>query len=327
MGSKILRCVSILLLPAMLAAWSPAQAAEPDWLEKTIIPDKEHIYSVGHSRPQQDERAARDEAMAEATREFVRYCKTDIDSLNRIYEAYSSAEGKVSEKTDIESSSQIRIKAVVKGAIAENWYVRRKKNRYQASVLLKIPKEEYERISAEKNIKLSVDIGFYYEDADKKMQALSDGSVLKSGDGYAVYLKPSDTSFIYIYQVDALNKSYRLFPNADFNTAANPVAAGTALWVPSNEEVLFLDDTTGKEYFYILAAPNKIAEFEGERAVSLARKDLDSAIGFKKMGVAGVRKKLDSRKIKPPAKTDVVEVKKKLQAEGAFVYETWFWHK
>lgn len=329
MYSKIWRCLLLLILPALLLAQlaRPVHAAKPEWIKKTIIPEGDFIYSVGHSRPQKDERDARDEAIANATKEFVRYCKTDIDSLSRIYETYSSEDGKVSEKTEIESRDQVRIKAFVKRAIVEEWHVRRKKRRYLASVLLKIPKEEYDRISAERNVKLSVDIGFYYEDADKTMQPLSDGSVLRSGDGYALYLKPSDTCFIYVYQVDALNKSYRLFPNKDFNTAGNPVPAGATLWIPNDKEVLFLDETTGKEYFYVLASPEKIAEFEGERSISLTRKSLDSTIGLKKMGPAGVRKKLDTTKITPPGKTDVVEVRKKLQAEGAFAYETWFWHK
>jgi len=46
------------------------------------------------------------------------------------------------------------------------------------------------------------------------------------------------------------------------------------------------------------------------------------------MGVAGLKKKTNPGEVAIPRKTQqVAEVKKKLQAEGAFVYETYFWHK
>ncbi|MCX5866265.1 MAG: hypothetical protein NT009_02115 [Proteobacteria bacterium] len=44
--------------------------------------------------------------------------------------------------------------------------------------------------------------------------------------------------------------------------------------------------------------------------------------------MAGVKQKRDPDAVVPPKKNQAVaEVKRKLQAEGAFVYETWFWHK
>ena len=301
------------------------KAEKPAWFEKTIVPQGAEILAVGHSGPQADEQKAKDEALANATKEFARYCKADVDSLDRIYETYSRENAKTNETLSVENRNQVRVKAFVKRAVPDDWYVRREKKNWLASVLLKVPKEEFDRISTEKNVKLSLDIGFYFEDADKKMQPLGDGSVLRSGDGYAVYAKPSDTCFLYVYQVDALNKSFRLFPNPQFKTAENPVPAASVLWVPNDKEVLFLDETTGKESFYIFASPERIPVFEGEKGVNLTRGDMD-LLG-KKMGAAGVRRKLDTSTVAPPAKSDVVEVKKKLQAEGAFVYETWFWHK
>jgi hypothetical protein len=48
---------------------------------------------------------------------------------------------------------------------------------------------------------------------------------------------------------------------------------------------------------------------------------------IKTMGVAGVADKREPHKAKPPEKAHVAEVKKQLHAQGAFVYETWFWHR
>ena len=51
-------------------------------------------------------------------------------------------------------------------------------------------------------------------------------------------------------------------------------------------------------------------------------------VRLKKMGMAGLKAKQDPSRTAPPKREhDVVAVKRKLQAEGAFVYETWFWHK
>jgi hypothetical protein len=160
------------------------------------------------------------------------------------------------------------------------------------------------------------------------MQILTEGNVLNSGEGYAIYVRPSDNCYLYVYQVDALGKSDRIFPNLKYNTASNPLASGDDYWIPNSQKLYILDETTGKENFYIFSSLNKIEEFEGERALSLNRQDIDNFIGIKKMGVAGVKQKRDAEKvvISTHGQT-VMEIKNKLQAEGAFVYETWFWHK
>jgi hypothetical protein len=305
----------------------PRASEEPAWLGQALAQEGEHFSIVGHSGPQPDEAHAKDEALADALKQFVAYCKTDVDSVDRIYETYSAEGGKTRGATNMEFHSQLRVKAFVRRALPEDWFIRREKGSTFASVLLKVPREEYDRISREKSAKLSVDVGFFHEDASKKLRPLGEGDVLKSGDGYALFLRPSDTCFLYVYQLDALGKSFRLFPNPGFKTAGNPVPAGMELWVPNQDDILFLDETTGKERFYIFGSPESLPEFEGEKAASLTRKDLDAVMGFKKMGVAGMRQKLDASKVAPPTKTDVVEIKKKLQAEGAFVYETWFWHR
>lgn len=305
-----------------------ARQSKPAWLKKTIIPEEKFIYSVGHSQPKKTETEARDEALANATKEFVRYCKVDVQSFDRSMEIYSKEQGKEFFKSDFAAQSIIRAKAFVTRAIPEDWYIRKEKKKFIVSVLLKVPKEEFDRIANEKNIKLSLDTLFYYEDENRRMKILTEGSVLKSGDGYAIYVRPSDSCYLYIYQVDALGKSYRLFPNPDFKTGTNPLPPAGDTWIPNTNELFELDETTGKEYFYIFASPDRINEFEGKNALNLTKKDIDSVIEIKKMGVAGIRLKRDTEKVTPPKRTQqVAEVKKKLQAEGAFVYETWFWHK
>lgn len=311
--------------PALRAGY---KAEKPAWFEKTIIPQGEYIFAIGHSSPRETETLARDEALAEATREFARYCKADVSSLDRIYETYSGSDGKGTSSVAVENLSQVRVKAFVSHAAPDDWFLRREGGKYLASVILKVPKSEFERISSERNIKLSLDVSFYYEDASKKMLPLQEGSVLKSGDGYAIYVKPSDACYLYVYQVDSSGKSYRLFPNDEYKTASNPLPAALPLWIPNESDVMYLDENTGKESFYLFASPERIPELEGPGAASLNRRDIDSVASVKKMGAAGVRQKLNPSVVAPPAgAADAAQVRNKLQGEGAFTYETWFWHK
>jgi hypothetical protein len=283
---------------------------------------------VGRSDEKKSEREAKDEALAQATEQFVKYCGVSVEAFSRSVETYSMRDSQSSESSDVAAQSRQRSKAFVSRAIPDDWYIVKKRGKYTVWVLLKVPKEEFDRIVAEKNVKLSMDVQFYHEDSEGKIQVMTEGTVLRSGDGYAIYARPSDESYLYIYQVDALGKSYRLFPNEDFATAKNPVPAATDMWIPNDKDLFTLDETTGREKVYIFAAFGGIAEFEGESGVSLTREEFDNVIALKKMGVAGLKKKRDMARVEPRAgKRDVAEVKKKLQAEGAFVYETWFWHK
>jgi hypothetical protein len=132
---------------------------------------------------------------------------------------------------------------------------------------------------------------------------------------------------LYLFQIDALGRSFQLFPNPSYRTEANPVQAGHVVWIPNEKDLMVLDETTGKERFYLFASRERIPELESDRS-PIAGKDLDDLVAIKKMGVVGIREKHDAVTITAPQRTrDVLEVKKKLQAEGAFVYETWFWHK
>jgi len=299
----------------------------PQWLNKEVYLSGNYVYSVGHSPLCRNEQEARDEARTDALRKFVNYSGTQIEVLNRIYESYSEENNEKRGTTRIESGKQAFARAFVRQAVAKDWHIISQKKKYKASVLLQIPKTEYERITTERNIKLSLDVYFFHEGKDGRMQNISEGDVLKSGDGYAIYVKPSNACYIYVYQVDASDKSFRLFPNPQYRTASNPVNGGTALWIPNDKEVFYLDETSGKEFFYIFASLEKVPEFEGDRTIKLSRQDLNSVGGFTKMGPKDIRAKLNNEQVVLPKKNSVVEVKNKLMAEGNFVYETWFWHK
>jgi len=319
----ILTAVFILCSQAVFSDGKPA------WFDKTIIPEGAFISAVGHSQPRKTELEAKEDALGAATKEFIRYCRVSVDSFDRSIEMYSKAGGKEFKSMDLQTQNTVRAKAFVSRVIPEDWYVTKTGGGFAASVIIKVPKEEFDRISSENNVKLSLDVLFYYENEKGRMLPVSEGAVLKSGDGYALYVKPGDTCYLYVYQIDSLGKSFRLFPAAGYKTASNPVSAAADLWIPNDKSLFTLDEVTGKEYFYLFASPQPIREFEGDSAAKLDKSDIDNIVSLKKMGVAGLKPKREPSLLPPSNKSglDVLEVKKKLQSEGAFVYETWFWHK
>ncbi|MCH9002710.1 MAG: DUF3102 domain-containing protein, partial [Planctomycetes bacterium] len=135
---------------------------------------------------------ARNGERDEATEQFVKYCGVSVEAFSRSVETYSMRDGESHEASDIKAQSRQRSKAFVSRAVPEEWHIVKKRRKYTAWVLLRVPKEEFDRIVAEKNVKLSMDVQFYHEDQEGKMRVMTEGTVLKSGDGYSIYVRASE---------------------------------------------------------------------------------------------------------------------------------------
>jgi hypothetical protein len=306
---------------------SADQTAAPSWLDRSIYSEDGFIFSVGRSGDCKTEAEAKSEALSAATEAFVRYCRVDVQCFDRSIELYSKLNGKSYQSADLSAGRQVRAAAFVSGSMPQDWYFSRDASFFRAAVLLKIPQGEFERISRENNIRLSADILFYSEDAGGKLRVMDENSVLSSGDGFAIYVNPSDPCYVYVFQIDSTGRSFRLFPNTEYETGANPVLPATGAWLPNDRKLYEMDETTGKEYVYVFAAREPIKELEGPAAANFTKSGLDEIVLIKKMGIARLKDKRDPSVIAPRRTSDIREVKKKLQAEGDFVYETWFWHK
>ena len=101
-----------------------ASAAEPSWFQKTIIPEGNFAYAVGHSNPQASEQEVRDEALSSATREFVRHCKVSVDSFDR---SISKSKGREYAAADFKTQNTVHARAFVSQTIPEDWYIRSEK--------------------------------------------------------------------------------------------------------------------------------------------------------------------------------------------------------
>jgi len=96
----------------------------------------------------------------------------------------------------------------------------------------------------------------------KKPVLVKSGDSLKSGDAYFFHIRASRDCYLYLFQVDATGTVFRLFPNAKYHTAANPVAARARVTLPNEGEVFYLDQTTGREEFYFLASDEPVETLE-----------------------------------------------------------------
>ena len=170
---------------------------------------------------------------------------------------------------------------------------------------------------------LELSVGLYRESADGRLEEFGDGATLRTGQGYAILVRPAGPLFLYVIQVDSAGKAFKLYPNGGLGTSGNPVAPGALTWIPNGHRVLVLDDQTGSEVLYVVGSSRPVPALEtpGE----LGRSQLDTAL--RTMGPAGTRVR-KSPEIVPtpfPAAT-AVALTRSVEAEGAFVLQASFKH-
>lgn len=95
---------------------------------------------------------------------------------------------------------------------------------------------------------------------------LPDHGTMRSGDHYKIIFTPSEDSFVYIFQIDAANKIYALFPLHEFRGIPvklfNPVQANIDYYLPSKDKSFVLDQERGREHIYFVAFRQQNRELE-----------------------------------------------------------------
>ena len=84
-------------------------------------------------------------------------------------------------------------------------------------------------------------------------EIVADGDTLQSGAKYTLAFKTTDKPYVYICQVDSNGNANLLFPGGMSTQLTNPVTLGTTYHIPGNNELFYLDQTTGKEQLIFLA--------------------------------------------------------------------------
>ncbi len=90
---------------------------------------------------------------------------------------------------------------------------------------------------------------------------LRQGDSLLPGDRMAVYVKPKDTTYVYVLRVTTSGEVARLFPNPAVTPQENPVLAGTELWLPAPNSVrgwFSLHDKAGQSEVIVIATSDPL---------------------------------------------------------------------
>ena len=139
-----------------------------------------------------------------------------------------------------------------------------------------------QRTDAVQQPPLSIQVyGVYRPGGTGPLLPITDGTAMNSGDHYKIYFRANRDCYAYIYQVDALDNIFQLFPLHQFDGVvlkqANPVIAGVNYMLPSRNRYFYLDDTIGEEtlYFAVSLDRNKVLE-DKARALHKALDSHDS---------------------------------------------------
>ncbi len=90
---------------------------------------------------------------------------------------------------------------------------------------------------------------------------LRQGDSLLPGDRMAVYVKPKDTTYVYVLRVTTSGEVATLFPNPAVTPQENPVLAGTELWLPAPNSVrgwFSLHDKAGQSEVIVIATSDPL---------------------------------------------------------------------
>lgn len=137
---------------------------------------------------------------------------------------------------------------------------------------------------------VTIDFAMFYDNGTNKPVRLQNGNSLRSNDGYFFHIKTSEANqhYIYLFQVDATNQAFKLFPNPQYHTRANPIPSNKRMTIPNEHEVYFLDNTVGQEKFYFLVSRKPVPKLEQFQHGTI--NDLID-MGFPLRGPVGVRPK------------------------------------
>ncbi|MGR9107451.1 MAG: protein kinase domain-containing protein [Gammaproteobacteria bacterium] len=95
-----------------------------------------------------------------------------------------------------------------------------------------------------------------YQGGTDKLEALSNGGMLRSGAYYKFRFKATQDSYVYIFQIDSGQRIIQLFPPGDDSTPGiegdNPVKAARTYFVPAEHRSFMLDTQVGQEQIYPL---------------------------------------------------------------------------
>jgi len=108
---------------------------------------------------------------------------------------------------------------------------------------------------------VAIHLGVLRQDQQGTPSVLKQGDSLLPGDRMAVYVKPKDTTYVYVLRVSTSGEVTKVFPNPAVTPQENPVLAGTELWLPAPNSIrgwFSLNDKAGQSEVIVIATSDPL---------------------------------------------------------------------
>ncbi len=119
---------------------------------------------------------------------------------------------------------------------------------------------------------------------------LTEGSTLYSGDHYKLMFTPTEDCYVYIFQIDTLDKTQQIFPMEEFGgkrfNNVNPVRADQTYMIPTPDDWFRLDQNTGIERIYFWATRKPDEQLERLLQQTKSQSDLNEVTTIQLMEYA-----------------------------------------
>ncbi len=146
--------------------------------------------------------------------------------------------------------------------------------------------------SEENNIPIKpFELNFVYRAAGRGAPIpLTEGSTLYSGDHYKLMFTPTEECYVYIFQIDTMDKTQQIFPMEEFMGRrfhnVNPVHANQTYMIPTPDDWFRLDHNTGIERIYFWAMREPDHELERLLEKTKSQPDLNEVTTMQLMDYA-----------------------------------------
>ncbi len=98
-------------------------------------------------------------------------------------------------------------------------------------------------------------------ETERRLVPVTEDTILHSGDRFRFFVKPETSCYIYLFYRSSRDDIALLFPYT-FEQFSDDYAAGKGYYIPAGNNWFSLDDQTGLERFYLLAADRRLTELE-----------------------------------------------------------------
>lgn len=174
-------------------------------------------------------------------------------------------------------------------------------------------------------------------DGARRIVPIRDGSVLRSGDMFQVYVTASQTSHCYLVSLDSQGKLSVIFP-ADNVNLANPLPANQKAVIPPGDDWFYLDDHTGTESLFFILSRDPLPQLDRMLREALPEnrqaefKEYVAQTEVRTRGIGGVRHELGSAQrisAKDPegARVQAEVLGTVLRSPGTIVHQLTFKHE